>query len=112
MPARHAQEMVTDLVGPALILDAELRELLPLVAAELGSEGGAVGRGIRFYRPVFASLEGFDFGLPLCDKAECRALYTPGRQAATNLLPQQGRQIESHQVVEGPTSLLCVDKRR
>ena len=51
-----------------------------------------------------------DLVLAFADHAQRRALHAAGGQSRANLLPQQRRQIESHQEIEGTPRLLGVDQ--
>ena len=59
--------------------------------------------------PVFLALELLDLDLAFDDEAQGGALYPAGGEAAANLAPQQGREVEAHQVVERAARLLGVD---
>ncbi len=68
----------------------------------------AVLRRVGLDRPVFQALELLDLGLALADEPERDALHAAGGQARLDLLPQQRREVESHQVVERPARLVGV----
>ncbi len=61
--------------------------------------------------PVFLALERLDLQLALDDQAQRRALHAPGRKSAADLLPQQRRKVETHQIIQCPSCLLCIDQR-
>ena len=91
-----------------LVLEAELLDFLAAVFREPGRECGAVLLQVGFNTPVFPWLEGFNLSLPLANHSQRRALYPAGRQTLTDFLPQQWRQVEPNQVVQGPPGLLGV----
>jgi len=96
--------------GAGLVLEGELRDLLAVELIEARGERLVVGATVGGNRPVFARVEGFDLLLALDDHPQGRALHAAGRQARVDLLPQQWREIEAHQVVERPACLLGVDQ--
>ncbi len=60
--------------------------------------------------PVFAADKGFYFIFALTDQAQRSTLYPARREARTHLAPEQRRQIEAHQIIEGAARLLGVDQ--
>src|SRR3972149_2446449 len=89
------------------------RELLEFFAVEMGQPGDkilALGIEVGFDGPVFACDEFFDLLLALDDEPQRRTLYTPGRQPAAHLFPQQRREVETHEVIERAPRLLGVDE--
>jgi hypothetical protein len=80
------------------------RELLDLLAAELGEARGErllTLLGLGIHRPVLARHKRCDLFLALADHAQRRALHAACRGAGqTGLLPQQRREVEADQVVE------------
>ena len=91
--------------------DAELAELLALPLGQPRQELAALGPGVGLDRPVLFLLERLDLLLTLHDEAQGRALHPPGGEPAPDLLPQQGREVEAHQVVQRPARLLGVHQR-
>lgn len=65
---------------------------------------------VGFDGPVFARLEAFDLFLAFHDQPQGGALHPAGRQTAAHLAPQQGRQVEAHQIVQRAPGLLGVDE--
>ena len=63
---------------------------------------------LRLDRPVLARLESLDFLFAFDDQSQRGALHAPGRQTTADLLPQQRREIESHQIVQGAPRLLGI----
>ena len=63
---------------------------------------------LRLDGPILLSDEGLDLLLALHDHAQRRTLHAARGQAAADLLPQQRRQIEAHQVVQGAARLLGI----
>ena len=63
---------------------------------------------VEVQRPVFLALEFLDLELALHDEAQRRALHAAGGKPAPDLLPEQGREIEAHEVVESAPRLLRV----
>ena len=61
--------------------------------------------------PVLALDEALDLVLAFDDHPQRRTLDPSCRQPPVDLLPQQGRQVEAHEVVERPACLLGVDER-
>src|SRR4029077_15866636 len=88
--------------------EAELLDLLTLEFDELERKSLRAVFAFGLERPVFLLREYTDLLLALADHAQSRALHAAGRQAAANLLPQQRRQIEADEVVEGATRLLGI----
>ena len=95
---------------PGLVADGELLDLVTLILNEPPLEGLALLGGIGEDRPVLPGLEGLDLLLALDDQAQGRALHPPGGEAAAYLLPQQGGEVEAHQVVQGTARLLGIDQ--
>ena len=62
----------------------------------------------RVHGPVFARDEGGDFILALADHAQRRTLHAPGGKTGPDLLPQQRRQVEAHEEIQGAAGLLGV----
>jgi hypothetical protein len=77
---------------------------------EPGGEGLAALVQVGIEGPVLAPDESLDLLLALDDHAQGRALDAPGGQAALDLLPQQRREVEAHQVVQRAPRLLGVDQ--
>ncbi len=104
------QEGLFDFPGLFFLGDGELLHLVATVLGQLGLEFGAFLLEVGFHGPVLAALEGFDLFLALDDHAQGGALHPSGGQAAADLLPQQGRQVETYQVVQGAPRLLGIDQ--
>ena len=98
--------------GAGAVAEAELLDLVAVVAREARLEGllrmGAVGG----QGPVLLRLEGLDLLLAHHDHAQRRRLHAPGRQAGADLAPQHRREVEADQVIERAARLLRVDQRR
>ena len=99
-------------VRGAGVADEELLELVvePLagVLGEPCRKGLAVLFQFRFQCPVLDRLEGLDLPLALDDQPERGGLHAPGREPGADLLPQQGREVEAHQVIQRSPRLLRV----
>ena len=108
---RVAFELLAHGVGARLVGNVELLEFFPVEMGELGGESLVVGAEIRLDGPVLANDKPLDFVLAFADQPQRRTLDPTGRQSAANLLPQQGREVESHQVIEGAPRLLGIDQR-
>ena len=89
--------------------NVELLELLALPLVQLGAEFLPALVAVQMHRPVFLGGKRTDFDLALADQAQGRALHAAGGQAATDLLPQQRRQVEADQIVERTARLLGID---
>ena len=61
-------------------------------------------------RPVLASLECFDLQLALDDHTQSRALHPARGQTALHFFPQQGREVETDEVIKRAARLLCADE--
>jgi hypothetical protein len=87
-----------------------------LLAVDLGQRGleGRRGLGLKAGGdvPVFLGLEGLAFPLPVDDEPECDRLDPAGRQAAGDLLPQEGADEVADQTVEDTAGLLGVEQAR
>jgi len=60
--------------------------------------------------PVFLGDEGLDLVFPLTDQTQRRTLHAAGRQARAHLAPEQRREVEAHEIVQGAARLLGVDQ--
>ncbi len=110
---RAARRVADSLFGRADAGFVRERELLDLLAAEDGEpsrERLARLLGKRFDRPVFLGLECGDLLLALDDEPQRGALHAPRGQAAAHLFPEQRRQVEADEIVEGSARLLRVDE--
>ena len=58
--------------------------------------------------PVFFRFESADLLLPIADQPERHGLHAPCGQAPPHFLPQQRRELVSHQPVQHPTRLLSI----
>jgi len=90
--AREAE--LLDFAAPIL---HELRRELLLRVHELGIDG-----------PILPRLEGGDLVLALADHAQRRALHASGGEIGADLFPQERRQVEAHEEIEGAPRLLRV----
>ena len=90
--------------------DAELLLFLSFEDRELGDEGLLHLLGMGLDGPVLPGLEGLDLLLALDDHAQRRALHPAGGQPAPDLAPQERREVETHQVIQGPPRLLGIDE--
>ena len=66
----------------------------------------------RDERPVFARDEALDLHLPVADEAQGDRLHPPRRARARKLAPEDGREREADEVVEGTPREIGVDQRR
>src|SRR6185312_2889290 len=64
----------------------------------------------RSDRPVLFFNEDLDLALTLDDQAKGDGLHTSGGEAAAHLVPQQRRDLISHQAVEHATGLLRINQ--
>ena len=90
------------------------RKLLDLIAAILNQPCAELLLAlvaVEMQRPVFTALEILYLLLALDEEPQRGALHPAGRQAWADFFPQQGRQIETNQVIERPARLLCVHQR-
>ena len=87
---------------------------LELTAFELGQ-----ARLERFARvlgqdgldaPVLAGPEGLDFRFPVTDQAQRNRLHPSGRPAARQLAPEDRRERESHEIIQGASGQVGVDQ--
>ena len=62
------------------------------------------------HAPVFLAFESADFVFALANQPQRRTLHPPRTQAAADLFPQQGRQIEADQIVQRTARLLGIDQ--
>ena len=92
--------------GP-LVGERELLHLLAPVLREPGVERRRAGR-VREHRPVLASLERLDLGLPVGNEAKGGALHPSSGEVRADLRPQHRRQVEPDEVVEGAAGELGV----
>ena len=92
--------------GP-LVGERELLHLLAPVLREPGGERRRAGR-VREHRPVLASLERLDLGLPVSNEAKGGALHPSSGEVRADLRPQHRRQVEPDEVVEGAAGELGV----
>jgi len=76
--------------------------------SQLSAEALFLLEQIRLDSPVFPCLERLDLLLPFDDHAQGGALYTPCGETAPDLLPEQRRQLEAHQIIEGAACLLGI----
>ena len=60
--------------------------------------------------PVLLGHESVDLGLAIADHLQGDRLDAPRREAALDLVPEQRRQLETHQPVEHAPRLLGVDQ--
>ena len=97
--------------GILLVVEIELLELAVPVAFQFRGEGLAVLLAVRLEGPVLAGHEFLDLVLALADQPQGRALHPPGRQAGLDLPPQQRGEVETDQVIHGPSRLLGIDQR-
>src|SRR5207237_6102778 len=90
------------------------RELVELLAVELGEAGGELLAALRtendLDRPVFARLEGLDLGFALADQPQRHRLDATGRLAARQLAPQHRRQGEADKIIEGTAGEIGLDQ--
>src|SRR4029077_631930 len=89
-------------------------EAVETLAVEMGQPSGEglarLGAELNLDRPVFARLEGFDFGFPLAHEPQRNGL-TPPRGAATwAFAPQHRRQCKTDQVIERPPGEVGFDQ--
>ena len=63
---------------------------------------------MRIDRPIFFFLEGFDFAFAFDNQAQRNRLHASRRKAASHFIPQQRRDLISHESVEHAASLLRV----
>ena len=66
---------------------------------------------MRDDRPIFARDELFDLKLPVADDAQRDRLHPPRRAGAGQLSPQDRREVEADQIVEGAARSVGVDER-
>ena len=89
-------------------------ELVELLAVEMGQargELGSVGSGEdRLDGPELAGFEGFDLGLALADDAQSHGLDTTRRTATGQLPPQDRREGEADEVIQGPAREIGIDQ--
>ena len=90
--------------------EAELLDLGATVLEQLQRERLRAVRALALDGPVLLRLEGLDLLLALADHAQRRALHAPGGQPLPHFLPQQRREVEADEVVEGAARLLRVDQ--
>ena len=80
-------------------------ELLQLAAVEMGQarreDGPVLGREDHGDGPIFLRLEGLDLGLALADEAQRHRLDPARRAAAGQLAPEDRREGEADQVIQG-----------
>ncbi len=101
-----------DFAGLRFVGDVELFNLVPVELDQIGRELLILGIAqVGLDGPVFARFEGLDLLLADDDHAQGRRLDPSSRQTATNLLPQQRREIEADQIIERPARLLRVYQR-
>ena len=99
-----------DIAGRAFVLEAELLYLVTFVGNQAGYERLLVLADVGLDRPVLAGLERFDLELAFDDHAECRALYAAGRKTGLDLLPEQRRKVETDEIIQRASRLLCADE--
>ena len=86
------------------------RRLFAVHLAQRGGElRGLLGLQPGVERPVLDGDEGPDLALAIDDQAHRHRLYASGRQAATDLVPQQRREAVADQTVQHAARLLGVD---
>ena len=89
------------------IFEAELLDFFTFVANKPRRESLFILADVGLNQPVFARFERFDLDLALDDHAKRRALYASSRQAALDFFPKQWRQIETDEIIQSSTRLLC-----
>ena len=81
------------------------------LADEAGVKSGRLGGGeLGVDGPVFLLLEGFDLALALDDQAQGDRLDASSRKAAADFIPEQRRNLVTHQAIEHAARLLRVDQ--
>src|SRR5665213_2765056 len=110
--ARGAADAAFHFPCAGLVGEAELLDLVAGIFYELQRKGLFRVLALAIQRPIFLGFEGIDLRLALTDHAQCRALHATRRQAASDFLPQQRREVEADQVIECAARLLGVDQRR
>ncbi len=105
--ARGGLHRVLDLARGRLVGKRELLDFAAAIFDQLQRERRSAQR-LAFQCPVFPRNERFDLRLSLADHAQRGALYASRGEAAANLLPQQGREVEADQVIERAARLLRV----
>ena len=81
----------------------------PLYLTSLASnDGGSPRAEQRVNRPVFLGDERADFQLAFDDQAQRHSLHAPGGKSAADFVPQNRRNLVTHQAVEHAARLLRV----
>ena len=92
-----------------LVTDVEFVELPAVQDVQRGADLRLAGRQeIGLQGPVFLAAEPFDLGFPLADQAQRHRLHPSGRAAARQFAPQDRRQGEAHQIIQGPAGQIGV----
>ena len=93
-----------------LVLERKLLDLAALIVGQPRVKDGLAVCYITFKCPVLARLERFNFFFALDDHPQGGALHPSGGEFRHDLLPQQWREVEAEQEVEGTPRLLRVDQ--
>src|SRR5690606_32120176 len=109
-PVGELEQPPPDLRGVVRVADAELLEFLSVQLRQARREPALLVLEVGLDGPVFASLELLYFLFALDDQPQRGTLHAPGGEAAPDLLPQQRRQVEPHEVVQRAARLLRVDE--
>ena len=92
-------------------LDVELVGLLAIDGIEAGEEALALLRQLGFDGPVFIGLEPLDLGFAVGDDAQGHRLHAAGRAGAGQLAPQDRREGEADEIIEGAARQIGIDQR-
>ena len=111
-PEHRPVQCIDDGQRRRLVGDIEFIVFLP-VARRQGRGEGLVRALFGEYpldRPEFPGSKSLYFPLPLADYPQRNRLYPSGRQAVSDLFPEQRGEVETHQVVEDDARLLGVNE--
>ena len=92
--------------------DIETADLLAVGADQPGDKGRIrLGLQMGDERPIFAGNEFLDLQLAIADEAQGDRLDAAGRTSARQLAPEDRRQVEADQIVEGAAGEIGIDQR-
>ena len=98
--------------GAAVVGHTSASIALPVRQDQPGLEA-VVTRGLQRGNelPVFLADEALDFAFPVTDETQCHGLNAARGTGARQFAPQDGRQVETDQIVERAASEVGIDQR-
>ena len=107
-----ALQIALESLGLLALADIEAGDLATVGADETRVEDAAIlRREGRDERPIFLATEGFDLELAVADEAQRHRLHAAGRAGARQLAPEDRREIEADEIIEGAAGQIGIDQR-